>query len=195
MSLKENIEMVKEELNSEEKFFEKAVVTERFIKKYKNLLIGSVVGVVLVVVANLFYDMNEKSKIRSINSAFAKLSANPKESAALNEIKSLAPELHDAWIFSQAIANKDTAALESLKNTQALIVKDVAAYEMAADSASLQAYASKQDAIYKDLALVQGAVVLMRADKVQEARDLLAKVSKGSPMEKMVAALMHYGVK
>jgi len=35
LSLKQDIEMVKEELNSEEKFFEKAVLTERFVKKYK----------------------------------------------------------------------------------------------------------------------------------------------------------------
>jgi hypothetical protein len=38
LSLKENINMVREELNSEEKFFEKAVITEKFVKKYKNLL-------------------------------------------------------------------------------------------------------------------------------------------------------------
>ena len=35
MSLKEELEMVKEELSSEEKFFEKAVITEKFVKKYK----------------------------------------------------------------------------------------------------------------------------------------------------------------
>ena len=35
LSLKTDIEMVKDELTSEEKFFEKAVVTEKFIKKYK----------------------------------------------------------------------------------------------------------------------------------------------------------------
>jgi len=45
LSLKNNIEMVKEELNSEEKFFEKAVITEKFVKKYKNLLIGSVIAI------------------------------------------------------------------------------------------------------------------------------------------------------
>ena len=37
VSLKENIEMVKNELNSEEQFFEKAVQTERFVKKYKKV--------------------------------------------------------------------------------------------------------------------------------------------------------------
>ena len=48
MSLKDNIEMVKEELNSEEKFFERSVITERFVKKYKNAIIASVVVIVLL---------------------------------------------------------------------------------------------------------------------------------------------------
>jgi hypothetical protein len=195
LSLKENIEMVKEELNSEEKFFEKAVVTEKFIKKYKNVIIASVAAVVLFAVANVAYEMNEKSKLESINIAFAKLSANPKDGAALNDIKALSPELHDAWVFSQAVTNKDAQALKSLKDTKALVVSDLAEYEMAMDEASLQKYASRQDAIFRDLALVQSAVLLLNANKTQEARDVLAKVSKGSSMEKLVGTLMHYGVK
>lgn len=63
MSLKNDIEMVREELNSEEKFFEKAVVTERFIKKYKNVIIGSIAAIVVVVGANIAYDMNKASQI------------------------------------------------------------------------------------------------------------------------------------
>lgn len=195
MSLKENIEMVKEELNSEEKFFEKAVVTEKFVRKYKNVIIASVVAVVLFAVVNIAYEMNEKSKLESVNIAFAKLSTNPKDGAALNEIKSLAPNLHDAWIFSQAVANKNVESLKSLKDTKALVVSDLAEYEMAMDEASLQKYASRQDAIFRDLALVQSAVLLLNANKIDEARDVLAKVSKGSSMEKVVATLMHYGVK
>lgn len=195
MNLKDNISMVKEELNSEEKFFEKAVVTEKFIKKYKNVIIGSVVAVVLFAVANVAYEMNEKSKLESVNIAFAKLNTNPKDGAALNEIKSLSVQLHDAWVFSQAVSNNDVESLKGLKDTKALIVSDLAEYEMAMDEASLQKYASRQDAIFRDLALVQSAVLLLNANKIQEARDVLAKVSKGSSMEKLVATLMHYGVK
>ncbi len=195
MSLRDNIDMVKEELNSEEKFFEKAVVTEKFIKKYKNVIIGSVVAVVLFAVANVAYEMNEKSKLESVNIAFAKLNTNPKDGAALNEIKSLSVQLHDAWVFSQAVSNNDVESLKGLKDTKALIVSDLAEYEMAMDEASLQKYASRQDAIFRDLALVQSAVLLLNANKIQEARDVLAKVSKGSSMEKLVATLMHYGVK
>ena len=62
LSLKENIDMVKQELNSEEKFFEKAVITEKFVKKYKNMMIASVVAIVVLVAANIGYEANEASK-------------------------------------------------------------------------------------------------------------------------------------
>ena len=195
MSLRDNIEMVKEELNSEEKFFEKAVATERIIKKYKKMIIISIAAIVVVVGANIAYDINEDSKVNAANIAFAKLKLNSNDTVALDELKSLAPNLHDAWIFSQAIANKDIEKLKSIKNTKALIVSDLAEYEMATDNAMLERYASKQDAIFRDLALIQGAVMLLNNNKIDEARNMLEKVSKESSLEKVVASLMHYGIK
>jgi hypothetical protein len=47
LSLKENIQAVKDELNSEEKFFENAIRTERFVKKYQKPLIAAVVALVI----------------------------------------------------------------------------------------------------------------------------------------------------
>ncbi|MDQ1338254.1 MAG: hypothetical protein QG617_1221 [Campylobacterota bacterium] len=195
MSLKENISMIKEELNSEEKFFEKAVITEKFIKKYKKIMIISVAAVVVVVGANIAYNVNESSKISAANAAFAKLQTNANDAGALDELKALSPNLYDVWIFSQAVANKDLEALKSLKNSKALIVTDLVEYEMARDAASLENYASKQDVIFRDLALVQGAVMLLHENKIDEAKNKLSKVSKDSSLNKLVAALMHYGIK
>jgi len=187
--------MVKEELNSEEKFFEKAVMTERFIKKYKKIMIGSVVVVVVLVAANIVYNANESSKIAAANAAFSALQKDASNAGALSELKALSPNLHDVWVFSQAVANKDIEAIKSLKNTKALIVGDLVAYELSTDPSSLENYASKQDAIFRDLALVQGAVMLFNENKIEEARYKLSKVSKDSSLGKLVEALMHYGIK
>jgi len=195
LSLKDNISMVKEELNSEEKFFEKAVMTEKFVKKYKNIMIASVVAIVLVVGANLAYSANENSKITAANVALLKLQKDSKNADALSELKMLSPNLYDVWIFSQAVANKDLELLKSLKNTDALILNDLVKYELATDAASLESYASKQDAIFKDLALVQSAVILLNENKIDEARNKLSMISKESSLNKLVAALMHYGIK
>ena len=195
MSLKENIDMVKEELNSEEKFFEKAVMTEKFVKKYKNMMIASVVVVVLLVAANMGYETNKASKRTEANNLLAKLMKNPSDKIASSALHTLNPALYDAWLYSQATANKDLATMKELENSKTLIVSDLANYELAKDVDSLDKYASKQDAIFKDLALVQAAVILLNEDKVDEAHNKLEQVSKKSPMSKIANALMHYGLK
>lgn len=195
MNLKDNLNMVKEELSSEEKFFEKAVITEKFVKKYKKLMIASVSVVALVIGANLIYDANKKSNIEAANATLLKLQSDVKNTAALKELKTLSPNLYDVWLLSQAIAAKDIETIKSLKSSNAPIVGDLAKYESSDTPALLDEYASRQDAIFRDLALLQSAVMLLNENKVDEAKDKLSKVSKDSPLSKMVLALMHYGLK
>ncbi|MBU1658855.1 hypothetical protein KKG72_07380 [bacterium] len=198
MSLKSNIDMVKEELNSEEKFFEKAVITERFVKKYKNAIIASVVAVIVIVGTNIAYEVNKQNKIDAANEALLELSKDAKNTSALTNLKSLSPELYDVWLFSKAIADKDTATLNELKNSKALIVGDLASYELAQTSKDLKAlneYASKQNSIYRELAHIQSAVILMNDGKTEQAHQELSKVSEQSSLGKLARALMHYGVK
>jgi len=198
LSLKENMDMVKQELNSEEKFFEKAVITEKFIKKYKNLLISSVVIVIALVTANIAYDINSAKKITEANNALAKLQQDAKDTTASAELQALSPELYDVWRFSKAMVTKDLLILKKLQNSKALLISDLSKYELAQDEQSVKAldsYALMQDAIFKDLALVQSAIILMNKNKVDEAREKLSSISSDSPLAKLSKALMHYGVK
>ena len=186
LSLKENIEMVKEELNSEEKFFEKAVMTEKFVKKYKNIMIATVVAIVVIVSANFVYTSNEDSRIDAANAALSKLMKDSKDVNSLSELKTLSPNLYDVYMYSQG---------EAIKNSKALIINDLIKYKDAKDANALDEYASKQDAIYRDLALVQSAVILINENKIEEAHNKLSKVSKDSSLNKVASALAHYGVK
>lgn len=195
MSLKENITMVKEELSSEEKFFEKAVVTERFIKKYKNIMIGSFVAVVVVVGANIFYDAQKSQSIQAANEALYMLEQDANNTQALQQLQSNSPALYDVWSYAQAIATKDIKALETLKGSKTPLLKDLASYELANDVTALDSYAAEQNAIYKDLALVQSAVFLMQKQEVEKAHQKLSMVSQTSPLHKVALALSHYGVK
>ena len=198
MSLKDNIEMVKEELNSEEKFFEKSVITERFIKKYKNLLIGTAVAIVVIIGANVAISIKKQNDMVAVNEAFLVLLQDEKNSQALLTIKDISPDLYDVWNYSVAIANKDMITLKELTNSKDILVSDLSSYELAQDSqtsASLDAYASKQDAVYKDLAIVQSAIILMNESKMDLAHDKLAQIQPQSSLNKIANALLHYGVK
>jgi len=190
--------MVKEELNSEEKFFEKAVITEKFIKKYKNLMIGAVVVLVVGVGANIAYTISKENQIKEANKALATLSEDVTNAEALLTLKGISSELYDVWRYSNAVAKKDMLTIKELSKSSALMVGDLAKYEIAQDSkdaASLDAYASAQDAIYRDLALVQSAIILMSDSQIEKAHKELAKIAPQSSMSKIANALLHYGVK
>jgi len=198
LSLKNDIEMVKEELNSEEKFFEKAVMTEKFVKKYKKVMIGAVVGVVLVVAANIGYNISEQNRIAAANEALLTLQKNPEDKEAAKTLESLSAELYNLWSYSEAIKSADVDALQKSAATKAIIISDAASYEVAqnrADIKALESYAQNQNAIYKDMAQVEAALLLIREGKVDEAHAKLSLVSATSPLAQVAQALKHYGVK
>ncbi len=198
MSLKNDIEMVKEELNSEEKFFEKAVITEKFIKKYKNIMIGTLSVIVISVSASIAYDMKQKSNVENANKSLSILQKDSSNSKELLALKELSPNLYDVWLYSKAMADNDIASLEKLKNSTTFIVEDLVKYELAqnADNIdSLNNYSLKQDAIYKDLAQIQVAVILINQGKISDAREKLFLIDKQSPLSNVTQLLLHYGVK
>ena len=194
MSLKENIDMVKSELNSEEKFFEKAVMTERFVKKYKKWMIGSLVVIVVLVGANIVYGMNQEERILQANKALMTLQENAGDAKALEDLKANSKNLYNVWLYAQAIADKESATLEELGNSKTPIVKDIAIYESAQSVAELEKYAATQGAIYRDLALVQSAVFLLKENQKDKAHQKLSMISENSSFSNLAKALAHYGV-
>jgi len=198
LSLKENINMVKQELNSEEKFFEKAVITERFVKKYKNYMIGGAVAILIAVIVDFAYETNKAATVEEANVVLRSLNQEINNVDALSELKSLSPKLYDVWTYSQAVANKDVETLKTLSRSKTLLISDLATYELAsstADEDMLSDYSMKQNAIFKDLALVQNAILFLEKDKIEKAHNELKKVSQDSSLSKVALALLHYGVK
>ena len=198
MSLKENIAMVKEELNQEEKMFENAVKTERSVKKYKSPLIGALVAIVVVLVGNSIYQVNIENKMLDSNAAYMTLLTSPTDSAAMKILKENNAPLYDAWKLQVAVADSDEKILQELSSSQNKTVADLASYEVAAlkrDAAALNSYAQKKDAILKDMALLDEAVLLMQEGKTEEAHKYLNTIDDKSTVKKTALMLQHYGVK
>lgn len=198
VSLKENIEMVKNELNTEEQFFEKAVQTERFVKKYKKPLIGIVTAAILAIVAGSAYDIMTQNRIDQSNAAFNVLMSDAEDMSAQEQLKSLNPELFDVWSLSQALKKRDQDALRTLQSSKALVVSDLATYELSAiqeDESGLERYTEKSGALLKDLALIETAVLLMDKGDKASAKAKLSMIDINSPVYQLAQTLAHYGVK
>jgi hypothetical protein len=161
-------------------------------------MIASVVAVVVLVGGNIAYDINKQNQIAEANQALETLSKDAKNSAALLSLKSISPDLYDVWTYSNAIANKDYVTMKELKSSSAVMISDLATYELAQstkDASLLDSYALKQDSVYRDLALVQSAIILMNNSEIQKAHEELSKISAQSSLNKVASALLHYGVK
>ena len=190
--------MVKDELNSEEQFFEKAVQTERFVKKYKKPLIGIVAATVIAVAIGSIYDITQQNKIDASNAALNVLMVDAGNKEAQTQLKSLNPKLYDVWSLSQALKTKNADALRDLKTSKALVVSDLAEYELAAideDETALESYAQRNGALLKDLAQLEAAVILMNKGDKEAARAKLSMIDINSPVYQLSQSLAHYGVK
>ncbi len=198
MSLKENIDMVRQELNQEEKMFENAVKTERFVKKYKSPLIGAIVAIIVVLVGNSLYQENIENKMISSNEAYLTLLKSPEDTAASKVLQENNTALFDAWRLQVAIKNLDEVTLTSLSSSKNSVVADLAKYELAAmkkDVKALGDYAQSKDAILRDMALLDEAVLLMKENKLEEAHARLKEINEKSPVKQTAMMLQHYGVK
>jgi len=198
LSLKNDIEMVKEELNAEEQFFEKAVVTERFFKKYKKIIVGGVVVIALGVAVSVGLELKKQHTLEASNDLLLQLEKNPKDTKLYEQLHAINPSLAALWEYSQATVNGDIKALEKLKDVKEPILNDLISYEVAQDMQSvekLDAYALRQNAIYRDLALIQSAVILIHEKKLDLAHEKLASISQTSPLYKVASMLRHYGIK
>lgn len=198
MSLKENLDMVKDELNSEEKMLENAIKAEKFYKKYKKPFFGIIAAAVVGIGANAIYQYNIESNIKKSNQLFLTVQKNPTDTTAANELKSLNPKLYDAWEFTQALQTHDLKKLNNISKSKLDILSSIADYEVATkeqDITKLKNYTMEQKAIYKDLALIEAAYLLMKENKIEKAHQKLQMIASESPLYEISQVLMHYGVK
>ncbi len=198
MNLKENMQALKEELNSEEKFFESAVRTERFVKKYQKPMIALGMVALLGIGGSMVYQMVRDAKKERANEALTTLLMHPNDSKALEELLANDASLYELYTLSHAMRTKDIKALETLRHANSAEISDIASYEravIAKDTKALETYGKTQGGIYQELALVDVAVLAIQKGDVQAAHTALNGVKEDSAVYPLARMLNHYGVK
>ncbi len=198
MSLKEELAGVKEQLNAEEQFLENAIITERFVKRYKNLIFGAIGAVIVVVIGGTLYQNQLQSKKESANEAFLVLQKDVTNTEKKAELLALNPKMYDLILLQEALKNSDVKALGELTNSSDSIIADIAKYQKASidkNLGELESYAMTQNALYKDYALLNTALLMMQKGDIDNAHQKLSVISTTSPVYTVAQSYLHYGIK
>ena len=189
MSIKENVDYVKTELSSEEKFLENFVRSERFFKKYKTLILSFIVIVIVGLIAIFVKTKIDESNKFEANLAFNKVLENNNDTKALADLKAKNKDLYEIALYLQA--KKEAKTIE----TNVPLLKELSKYETALVNKSiteLDNLSMQSDFLLKDFAIFNKALFLANEGKFAEAKTTLALIPQTSKAFELAKLLNHY---
>ena len=189
MSIKDELQHVKEELSGDEKILESAFKLERFYKKYKMLIWG--VGILLLVGfgGNAAWQAYQQSKLDTANQAYLTLQNHPKDGGALETLKGNNPKLYTLYELSQALKSGSAEKVQAFAGNSDLLIADIAKYHAAALAGK-----PVDSVYYHDLTVVEEAYADLKAGKKSEAKSKLSLIAENSPVAKIAQLLKHYTI-
>ena len=189
MSIKENVDYVKTELSSEEKFLENFVRSERFFKKYKTLILSFIIIVIVGFIGVFIKTKIDESNKFEANLAFNKVLENNNDAKALADLKAKNKDLYEIALYLQA--KKEAKIIE----TNVPLLKELSKYETALANKSiteLDNVSMQSDFLLKDFAVFNKALFLANEGKFTEAKTTLALIPKTSKAFELAKLLNHY---
>jgi H+/gluconate symporter-like permease len=185
MSLKENIDYMKTELTAQEQFIENFVKAEKVFKKYKTLILGTFIGIVILIIAMFGYDyMDEQNKIKA-NLAFTEFLKDKNNEQALQTIKA-----NNKNLYEIAMHIKDENHIPEVA-----IFKEIAMFQNAVkngDTKTIDSLLSNNNFLFKDYAVVIKAIQAIKADDLKSAEQTIKMLPKDSMSSDLASLLEHY---
>ena len=181
MSMKENIEFIKDELTQEEKFLEQSVKFERFFKKYKKMIIGGVSVIVVAVIGYSVSNYIDALNKENANKLYQKAISN--DNSSLKALKDANKKLYEVALFRLG------------QKTNAEFLSDIQLYEKAIkdkDIKILDTLSKKSGFLLKDFAIFYKAIFLIEDKKYQEAKNSIKFIESKSMLKDQIVLLKHY---
>ena len=188
MSIKDDVNYIKNELSSEEKFLESFVKTERFFKKYKKLIVVLIISVIIGSIAFLVKTKLDEKNLYEANIALSNFLENGNQNS-LDELKEKNRDLYEIALYLDA-KNEFKNADINLKYLKELLDFQVALLN--SNQSELDLVSKKADFLLKDYAIFNQALILVNNQKYAEAREILGKISQDSRAFELATLLKHY---
>ena len=189
MSIKENVDYVKEELNSQEKFLESFVKGERFYKKYRTLIFASIAIIVIGAIGLVIKKNVDESNKLEANLAFNKVLQNSNDKEALELLKNKNEKLYEVALFLQG-KNENKAVDINIP-----VLKELAEYQVALSNKNVDELSNlsmQGDFLLKEFAIFNKALILTKEGKFEEARTALQQITETSKASELANLLKHY---
>lgn len=185
MSLKENVDYIKEEISTEETFLEKFLQLEKFYKKYKKVIFGvASISFLFFIGVNISNYIKEQDLIKD-NMMFNKVLSNNEDKISLEYLKQNNQQLYKLAIYMK---NKDSA-------TDLEFLKELSIYSKAIKENNIDKISSvsvKQDFLLKDFAIFNKALIQAQNKQYKEAKETLSVIAITSDVRKLVDMLNHF---
>ena len=187
MNLKENVSYIKEELSTEEKFFESFFKVEKFYKKYK-VAILSVIGLIIafISISEITDYIKEQNKIKA-NKAYNNILLNRNDKKSIEILKEANNKLLNIALLQISKEKTQTTNVEFLKQitmyNKAIQDKDISA---------LNRLILEQNFLLKDFAIFNKALIQTQNKQYKKAKQTLETIPFDSSIIDLVIMLKHY---
>ena len=188
MSIKENVDYVKNELSSEEKFLENFVKGERFFKKYRTLIFTFIAIAILVTIVMLVKQKIEETNKLEANIAFNKFLENADEKE-LFIIKDKNEKLYEIALFLKAKRENKTSEVNIP------MLKELSKFQQSTTNKNLEelnTLSMQNDFLLKEFAIFNKALLLSNDGKYEEAKEALKQIPQTSKASEFANLLNHY---
>lgn len=187
MSIKDDVNYLKNELNNEEKLLENFVKLERFFKKYKKIIYVLILLAIITPIAIFTKNKIDESNLYKANIALNNYLEQGDESS-LEYLKNKNQSLYEVALF--LTAKKELSEINiSSKYLKELLEYQIAAKEMNFDK--LDSLRKNDDFLIKDYAILHEAIILVNQEEYEKAKAILEEINQDSKVYELAILLKH----
>jgi hypothetical protein len=190
LSIKDSIDEVKKELSSDEQMLASAFKLEKFYKKHKIAILSFVAVVILFFGGRAVMTIIEESRLNSANEAYMTLTKDANSAEALATLKEKNPALFELYNYKKAVENGDIEKLKTLSISKNEFISDMSSYHLSVLEGKMS-----DSKLYKEVATVNNAYLLIKEGKMDEAKNQLDLIDEQSPVYNISTIIKHYTIK
>ncbi|MGX3010260.1 hypothetical protein ACWIUD_01675 [Helicobacter sp. 23-1044] len=198
MSIKNNLNFIKNEFSSDEKIIEGAFKLEILYRRYRHIIWGAVIAVIALFAVLGIKNYIAESNAKKSSAILEKLLENPSDETLRADLQKSNKNLYELFLLKDALNNGNIAQLQEVaqnadkKNAnESDLAQFLANYHFASFERDVENLSKSGKFAIGDFAKVQEAYLLLKDGKISEAKNILSAIPSDSTLKELVDLLYH----